>query len=72
MFASLAECRATLQRLVVFVEPTELQSLVSSIIDELDFIEHRGKSAAGVDRSGEFQIDGAKLRIIATLLTLRV
>jgi hypothetical protein len=71
MFASLAECRATLQRLVAFVEPTELQCLVASIIGELDFIERRGKSKGELHRSGEFQIDGAKLRIIATLLKLR-
>jgi hypothetical protein len=71
MFASLRECRATLQKLIVFVEPTELQRLVASIIGELDFIEHIEKSKAGVDSSGEYQIDGAKLRIIATLLTLR-
>jgi hypothetical protein len=77
MFTSLSECRATLQRLIVFVEPTELQSLVANIIGELDSIEHVGNPAL---RSGHTfseimdarqHIDSAKRRIIAALLKLR-
>lgn len=41
MFNSLAECRATLQKEIVFVEPEHLQRLVANIIGELDFIERR-------------------------------
>lgn len=72
MFESLAECRVTLQKLVVFVEPAELQRLVAGIIGELDFIERRGRTISPASSNAEeFQIDGAKLRIIAALLKLR-
>jgi hypothetical protein len=57
-----------LQKLIVFVEPAELQRLVAGIIAELDFIERRRDPNSDVQ---EFQIDGAKLRIIAALLKLR-
>jgi hypothetical protein len=72
MFESLAECRVALQKLVVFVEPAELQRLVAGIIGELDFIERRGKTISTArSKAEEFQIDGAKLRIISALLKLR-
>jgi len=73
MFESLAECRVALQKVIVFVEPAEFQRLVAGIIGELDFIERRRRaiSEARDSRAEEFQIDGAKLRIIATLLKLR-
>lgn len=72
MFESLAECRVTLQKLVVFVEPAELQRLVAGIIGELDFIERRRRAISTASSNAEeFQIDGAKLRIIAALLKLR-
>lgn len=67
MFDSLADCRVTLQKLIVFVEPEELQQLVASIIGELDFIET-------LKHEKEFsemkEINASKLRIIAALLQL--
>lgn len=69
MFASLAECRASLQKVVVYVEPSRLQRLVASIIGELDFIERR--RATVHSKSGEFQVNSSKLRVIAALLRLR-
>jgi hypothetical protein len=45
------------------------QRLVSSIIGELDFIERR--HATILTKTGEFQVNSAKLRIIAALLRLR-
>jgi hypothetical protein len=58
MFVSLADCRASLQKLVFYVEPSHLQRLVSSIIGEHDFIERR---RATVDtKPGESQVNSAK------------
>jgi hypothetical protein len=74
MFRSLADCRVTLQKLIVYVEPEERQQLVASIISELDFIERR--SAGYMHWSfKDFKkmaaaVDGAKIRIIAALLQL--
>jgi len=62
-----------LQKLAVFVEPAALKRLVAGIIGELDFIERRraAVSDSKLPPAEEFQIDGAKLRIIALLLELR-
>jgi hypothetical protein len=73
MFKSLSDCRVMLQKLAVFVEPATLQRLMAGIIGELDFIERRRAaiSESRLPPAEEFQIDGAKLRIIASLLELR-
>jgi hypothetical protein len=71
MLDSLAECRSTLQRLVVFVEPEEMQRLVAGIIGELDLIERIGKEPFTWNGLGTIgTIDGAKLRIINALVEL--
>jgi TIR domain len=71
MLDSLAECRSTLQRIVVFVEPEELQRLVAGIIGELDLIERIGKEPFTWNGLGTMgTIDGAKLRIINALVEL--
>lgn len=76
MFDSLADCRATLQKLIVYVEPENLQQIVAGIIGELDFIERRRDSVLGSNYwdkgyDDAYLINGAKLRIIAALLTLK-
>jgi hypothetical protein len=71
MFSSLSECRATLQRLVAYIEPVEAQRLVASVIGELDLIERIDKSGSRYADPSKGQIDNAKLRIIAALLALR-
>jgi uncharacterized protein (DUF2164 family) len=76
MFNSLAECRATLQKEIVYVEPEHLQRIVAGIISELDFIERRRESILGPNfwnqgRDDAYLVNGAKLRIIASLLDLR-
>ena len=71
MFDSLANCRSTLQKIVVFVEPEELQRLVAGIIGELDFIERCEKKPFTWEGMGTMgTIDGAKLRIIHALVEL--
>jgi hypothetical protein len=62
MFASLAECRSNLQRLVVFIEPENLQKMVATIISELDYIER--------NRTRVENINAAKVHIIGLLLQL--
>jgi hypothetical protein len=72
MFDSLAQCRIALQRLAVYVEPANLQHLVAGIIAELDFIERRRvQLQQGPREAVEAEIDGAKLRIISSLLKLK-
>jgi len=76
MFESLAECRVSLQKIVVFVEPEELQRLVAGIIAELDFLERRRpQNVRGIYNWEPFgaearQINASKLRIIASLFQL--
>lgn len=73
MFNSLAECRTTLQKLVVLVQPESSQRLVAGIIGDLDLIERRRESVLSYRdfRSDEELINSAKLRIIRALLDLR-
>jgi hypothetical protein len=72
MFESLAQCRASLQKMVVYVEPADLQRLVASVIGELDFIERRRiQLGNSISDPIEAEIDGAKLRIISSLLKLK-
>jgi hypothetical protein len=71
MFASLAQCRATLQQLVVRVEPEELQQLVVGIIEDLDTIERKA-DPLGITIVTAHDIDAAKLRIIKALRQLAV
>ena len=59
---------------VVYIEPAPLQRIVATIIAEIDFIERRRESLLNYNRyskADEFQVNGAKLRIIASLLNLR-
>jgi len=72
MLDSLAHCRSSLQKMVVYVEPAHLQRLVAGIIGELDFIERRGlQYRSDTSDHVEAEIDGAKLRIISSLLELK-
>lgn len=71
MFASLAECRIALQKIVVHVTPLECHRLVAGLIGELDLIER--VQAAGFTWQGSgtaATVDGSKLRIIHALLEL--
>lgn len=71
MFASLASCRSSLQRLVVYVEPEELQRIVAAVVGELDFIERHNPRLTGGHFTTEFRvIHESKLRIIALLSQL--
>jgi hypothetical protein len=75
MFASLAICRETLQRLLADVEPDELNHLVANIIGDLNTIETYHDKVMGPTDYDEFhhslaQIDEAKLRIIRALQKL--
>jgi hypothetical protein len=74
MIESLAECRVTLQKLIVYVEPETLQHLVAGIIGELDLIERRKDSVLDTRNyhSDADLINGAKLRIIASLQKLKI
>jgi hypothetical protein len=72
MFESLAQCRISLQKVAVYVEPAELQQLVAGIIAELDFIERRRSQLdKGPWEPVKNEINGAKLRIISSLLKLK-
>ena len=71
MFASMSECRAALQPLVIYVEPEDNQRLVAGIIAELDLIERINQQPFTWEASGTAgTIDGAKLRIIHALSKL--
>jgi TIR domain len=71
MFASLADCRVSLQKLVTCVTPAECQQLVAGIIGELDLIERVNSVGFTWNGSGTAAaIDGSKLRIIHALLEL--
>jgi hypothetical protein len=71
MFASLADCRVSLQKLVMHVTPSEPQRLVAGIIGEIDLIERVGAEDFTWAGSGTAAtIDGAKLRIIHALTEL--
>jgi hypothetical protein len=72
MFDSLAQCRSSLQKMIVYVEPAELQRLVAGVIGEIDFIERRRTQfGRGDPEAIEAEIGGAKLRIISSLLKLK-
>lgn len=71
MFSSLADCRVGLQKLVMYVSPAECQRLVAGIIGEIDLIERAEASGFTWSGSGTAAtIDGAKLRIIHSLIEL--
>jgi hypothetical protein len=72
MFDSLAQCRSSLQAIVVYVRPEEMQQLVVHIIEELDFIERYSKTSVFYTSEAIATIDRAKLRIIKALRELAV
>jgi hypothetical protein len=69
MLESLADCRASLQKIAVYVHPAAAQQLVGGIIGEIDLIERTVKH-----KPFEFEtigtVDQAKLRILKSLLAL--
>jgi hypothetical protein len=73
MFASLADCRVALQKMIAYIEPADVQQLVASIVGELDFIERRKGAllACVASHAAKVQVNGAKLRIIAAMLQLK-
>ncbi len=71
MFASLADCRVALQKLVIHITPADNQHLVAGIIGELDLIE---RANASWNKGGRLEIsdtiNGCKLRVIHALVEL--
>lgn len=70
MFDSLAQCRSSLQAIVVYVQLEEMQQLVVHIIEELDFIERYNKTSVYNPSEAIATIDRSKLRIINILRQL--
>ena len=66
MMESLSECRATLQKMIVYVEPEPLQRIVAEIIAEIDFIERLSTEISDWKQLYR-ELNAAKLRIVTSL-----
>lgn len=70
MYASLSDCRSSLQKLIVSVAHDEAQRLVAGIVGELDFLERRQNVPGDWWTENAPEINGAKMRIISSLIRL--